>query len=69
MLHNLEYELSFPQAENVGTVKLGLFVCFKGQLSLLPDERVRIFSIPRSHESHLRNPLLGGLVKLGTYYQ
>ena len=36
------------------------FVCFKGQLLLLPDKRVRIYIISESHESPLRNPLLGG---------
>ena len=33
-----------------------LFVCFKGKLSLLPDERVHICSIPHSRESPLRTP-------------
>ena len=37
-----------------------LFVCFKGKLLLLPDERVLICSIPGNCESPLRNLLLGG---------
>ena len=36
---------------------VGLFVCFKGKLSLLPDVLVRIFIIPHSCEFPLQTPL------------
>ena len=50
-----------PQNIKIKTMLLhGLFVCFKGQLSLLPEKSVLICSIPQSHESPLWNPLLRG---------
>ena len=38
-----------------------LFVCFKGRLSPLPDQRFDICSIPHSRESPLRTPLWGAV--------